>query len=301
MTDPRMPSLATGSCARVAPELVAAYAQGALGGVAAWSVEAHLPACAVCRSALATELDRLRLGRNRSVLMARLALPTAGPVERAVTRCGVPSGVWQLLSVTPSLRRSWMAGVALVLAVAIGAARLMSAAIGHPAAQRIGGWPVLPAGLMPFLVLAPLLPLAGVAAAFHRRLDPAAELAIAAPISGIWLFCVRSVALIGTALVPTMLAALAMPGGGWLPVLVVLPALAVSAAALGLATLTRPVPAAIGAGAGWVAVVAGLGLVVGSPAAAYGGVAQAASLAVIIAACSLLAARRHTLELGWSR
>jgi hypothetical protein len=159
----------------------------------------------------------------------------------------------------------------------------------------------VPAGLLPFLILAPLLPLAGVAAAFHSRLDPAADLATAAPLSGVWLFCIRSVAVIAAALVPTMLVALALPGSRWLPLLVVLPALAVSAAALALATLTRPLPAAIGTGAVWVAVVTGLTTGTDFPGAAYGGAAQAAWLAVIIGACCLLAARRRTLELGWNR
>jgi hypothetical protein len=300
MTSPRIPAQAGGGCTQVTPELVAGYASGALDGAAAWSVEAHLPRCARCRASLAAGLDQARLERNRAVLFTRLALPVPGPAERAVTRCGVPQHLWRLLSVTPSLRRSWLAGVALVLAAAIGADFLVAAPAalaGRPGPPLAGGWP----GLLPFLVLAPLLPLAGVAAAFHRRLDPAADLATAAPVSGFWLFCVRSVAVIGTALVLTMLAALALPGGGWLPLLVVLPALAVSVAGLALATVTGPLPAAAGAGAGWVAVVAGLGLAAGSPAVAYGGGAQAVSLAVLIGACCLLAARRPALELGWNR
>jgi hypothetical protein len=301
-------SAARDSCAQVAPELVAGYARGSLDGIATWSVEAHLPGCGPCRSALAATLDQLRMTRNRSILLARAALPAPGPVERAITRCGIPSHAWQLLSVTPSLRRSWLAGVALVLAAAIGAARLVTATAGsaasgagRPIAQLASGWPAAPAALLPFLVLAPLLPLAGVAAAFHPRLDPAADLATAAPVSGVWLFFVRSVAVIATALVPTVAAAMFLPGGGWLPLLVVLPALAVSMTALALSTLTGPVSAAIATAIAWVAVVSGLGLAAVSPAVVYGGQAQAASLVVIVVACCLTAARRRTLELRWNR
>ncbi len=299
----RSPSANSG-CVHVDPELVAGYARGTLGTAAAWSVEAHLPGCQDCRSVLTTELDQLRLDSNRSVLLARLALPQAGWVERTVTRWGVPQHVWRLVSVTPSLRRSWLAGVILVLGTAVGAARL-AAATGVGAASTAGQLQHLahgsPAGLLPFLILAPLLPLAGVAAAFHPKLDPAADLATAAPVSGIWLFCVRSVAVIASALVPTVLAALLLPGGGWLPMLVVVPALAVSVAALALATVTGPFPAAAGAGAGWIATATAVGLILGSPAVVYHGAAQAAWLAVILGASGLLVVRRHKLEFGWNR
>jgi hypothetical protein len=304
MTGSAQPAPADGRCAQVAPELVADYARGALDGAAAWSVEAHLPGCTACRSALAAELDQRRLERNRAVLLTRVALPAPGLAERTLTRCGVPRYMWRLLAVTPSLRRSWLTGVALVLAAAIGAARLLAplapfpaVLAGRPVTPLPAGWP----GALPFLVLAPLLPLAGIAAAFHARLDPAADLATAAPVSGFRLFCVRSVAVIGAALVAAALAALALPGSGWLPVLVILPALAVSAVGLALSTLTGPLRAATGAGAGWVVVLAGLGLTAGSPAAAYGGAAQAASLTVVIGACCLVARRRHALEVGWNR
>jgi hypothetical protein len=305
MTDSLFPSRGEGGCPQVAPELVVGYARGELGTAAAWSVEVHLPACAACRTVLGAEADQLRLARNRSVLLARLALPAPGPAEGLAAWCGIPPHVWRLLSVTPSLRRSWMAGIGLVLAVAVGAAYLIpamgglgAAGAGGPGPHPAGGPAV---GLLPFLLLAPLLPLAGVAAAFHRRLDPAADLATAAPVSGIWLFCIRSVAVIAGALVPVVLATFVLPDSGWLPLLVVLPALAVSATALALATLTGPLAASMSAGAGWAAVAAGLSLAVGSPASAYNGTAQVTSLAVIVGASCLLFARRHALDLGWSR
>lgn len=306
MRDPAGPDSAGGACPVIPPGLVTGYMRGLLESAAAMSVEAHLPACPACRTVLAGEVDQTRLDRNRSVLVTRLALPDAGPAggglarlaERLAARCGVPVHVWRLLSVTPALRRSWLAGVGLVLGTAIGAARFAGPGTGLATAAGGGA---LPAGMLPFLILAPLLPLAGVPVAFHPRLDPAADLATAAPVSGVWLFCVRSVAVIAAALVPTSLAAFALPGSGWLPLLIVLPALAVSAAALALATLVRPLPAALSAGAGWVAAVCGAGLLAGSPAVAYAGAAQAAWFAVAVIACCLLAVRHRVLEFGWNR
>lgn len=319
------PHLAESECEIVAPRLVAGYLKGALPQAAAWSVEAHLPGCPSCRSVLAAGLGPDRLERNRAILMTRLALGGTGPAAgtlgrlsqlaglsqltrlrglagRAARRCGVPAHVWRLLSATPSLRTSWLVGVALTLAAAIGAARYLSPGFDlEGASAKAAALPaVLPASL-PFLLLVPLLPLAGVAAAFHPRLDPTADLSTAAPLSAVWLYCVRSVAVIGATLIPAVLAAFALPSSGWLPLLIVLPALGVSVAALALATLIRPLPAALCVGAGWVVVVSGLALSAGSPADAFTGRAQPAWLAVVAAACALLAARHRKLELGWKR
>jgi hypothetical protein len=174
--------------------------------------------------------------------------------------------------------------------MAIGASRLMAVTAGTSGSVR----------LLPFLLLAPLLPLAGVAGAFDSRLDPTAALTTATPVSGIRLFWLRSVAVIAATLIPTALAAFLVPGNNWLPFLVVLPALAVSLAGLALATLIGPLRAAISAGAGWVAAVVALGLTSGPLTLAYSGAAQAASLLVITGASCLLALRRHNLEFGWN-
>jgi hypothetical protein len=289
---------ADGGCPALAPGLATAYARGEIGAAATWSVEAHVPGCAACRAALAGGAQRDRLAVNRSVLLARLGLPAAGPASRVLRRCGVPEHILTILAATPSLRRSWLTGVLLALAAAVGAAYLL--APGAAARTLLGGpaagsaW----AGLIPFLVLAPTLPLAAVAAAFSARLDPASDLATAAPVSGVWLLCVRAVAVIGATLLPTVLAALALPGPGWLPAAVLLPALAGSAAALAVSTVAGAVPAAVGVGAGWVAAVVAVGVVTDSPAPVLGPVGQLASLAVLIGAAATVAARRARFDFG---
>ena len=111
---------AQSACAQLRGDLLARYASGALDEATAWSVEAHVPACAPCRAVLAARLDGSRLERNKSVLLTRLALPGPGPAGRALRWCRVPDHVVTLLSATPALRRSYLAGVALVLAAAIG-------------------------------------------------------------------------------------------------------------------------------------------------------------------------------------
>ena len=81
---------ADGGCPALPPGLVTAYARGEIGAAAAWSVEAHVPGCAACRADLAGGAQRDRLAANRSVLLARLGLPAAGPASSA--RAAAPGG-----------------------------------------------------------------------------------------------------------------------------------------------------------------------------------------------------------------
>jgi hypothetical protein len=290
------------ACAQLSGDLLARYASGALDEATAWSVEAHVPACAPCRAALAASLDGGRLARNRSVLQTRLALARPGPAARVLRWCRVPDHVVTLLSATPGLRRSWLAGVALVLATAIGAAYLLvpDGLAGGPALAGPGtasatlaasAW----AALLPYLAIAPLVPLMAVAAAFSARLDPAYELALAAPVSALWLLLVRATAVVAVTLVPTAAAALALPGPWWLAAVLLLPALAVSAAALAAATVVGPVAGAVGAGAAWLAVVTAA-VVDRHPAVAFGPAGQACAAAVLLAAAAVLAVRRDRFE-----
>ena len=78
-------------------DLLASYAAGTAGMVAAWSAAAHLTGCVRCRSALSAHVDAERLARNRSVLLVRAALPEGGRARRLLGRCGVPDHVLRLL------------------------------------------------------------------------------------------------------------------------------------------------------------------------------------------------------------
>jgi hypothetical protein len=300
-------------CAVLPRELIAGYADGRLDGAQAWSVEAHLPDCPECRAALAgyadaarpgtaglnrTGLNRGRLERNRAVLLARLALPEPGPVRRALRRCGVSDDIVTLLTATPSLRRSWLAGILLVLAVALGAAWAAPAATA-PGRTALGH-DLLPWNLVPFFVLAPLFPLVAVAIAFSAVLDPAYKLAVAAPMPKTRLLLVRSVAVIGTTLAPTVLGGLALPGPWWLPAATLLPTLAMCSVALAAGTVAGPAPGAIAACLGWLAAVAAAGLA-HSPALIFGPRGQLAALAVLAAACTLVTARRRQIDHAWMR
>jgi hypothetical protein len=278
------------------------------GEVTAWSVEAHLTECARCRSVVSARADQERLARNRSVLLARAAIGDGGRVRRGLRRCGVPDHLLGLLGATPSLRLSWLLSVMAVLAVLAGEAAAARYgwtpwaryALIHPAGPgRLAGYPD-PEVLAPFLLLAPLLVLAGVAAAFLPMLDPAYRLAVAAPFSGFTLLLARSVSALAAALVPVVAAAFVLPGPDWLPVALLLPSLALCALALAAATVVDPRAATITAGALWVLPalwMAGAHV----PLRIVQPEAQLACTAVLCACAAVLLVRHDRFEWGWMR
>jgi len=297
---PGAPEPVAGAGGHTAEDLLVSYAGRAVDGVVAWSVEAHLTACAQCRSAMSAHVDAERLARNRSVLLARAAIGDGGRVRRLLRRCGVPDHLLRLLAATPSLRRSWLLSVVGVLAVVAGEA----AAVRYgwiPAGGPVGlaGYPD-PAALAPFLLVAPLLVLAGVAAAFLPMFDPACRLAVAAPFSGFTLLLVRAVSALAAALVPVVGAAFVVPGPGWLPVALLLPSLALSAFALAAATVLEPRAAAVTAATLWALPVLLLATA-HVPLLIVQRNAQFACAAVLCASAVVLLARHDRFELGWMR
>lgn len=279
--------------------LLAGYAAGTIYAVAVWSLEAHLSGCAHCRSALTVHVEAGRLAHNRPVLLVRAAIPGGGPVRRLLCRAGVPDHLLRLVAATPSLRRSWLLSVMGVLAVVAGeAAAVRYAWIPHGGPGRLGGYPD-PAVLAPFLLVAPLLVLAGVAAAFLPMFGPASRLAAAAPFSGFSLLLVRTLSALAAALVPVVGAAFVLPGPGWLPVALLLPSLALCAFALAAATVLDPRAAALAAGVLWVLPV----LLLAArhvPLAIVQHDAQALCAAVIAASAVVLYLRRDRVERGWT-
>jgi hypothetical protein len=278
-------------------DLLASYAAGTSDEVATWSLEAHITACGRCRSALSAQVDPQRLARNRSVLLVRAALPDGGRTARLACRCGVPGHLLRLVAATPSLRRSWLLSVIGVLAVVTGeAAAVRYGWIRASGPGRLAGYPE-PEVLVPFLLVAPLLVLAGVAAAFLPMFDPAHRLAVAAPFSGFTLLLARAVSALAAALVPVAAAAFLLPGPGWLPVALLLPSLALCTFTLAATTVMDPRGAAVTAGAMW-ALPALLLAANHVPLQIVQPDAQFACAAVLCASAVVLLARRDHFEWG---
>jgi hypothetical protein len=215
--------------------LLRAYARGDVDAAHAFSVEAHVVECPSCQAAVGRLVAPARLEAMWAEVEDRLDEPRRGVVERALARAGVAPDTARLLATTPSLRGSWLLALAIALAVA---------ALGTTGGDR---------GVLVFLCVAALAPVAGVAAAFGPGVDPTHELALAAPKSSVRVLLLRTVAVVGTTVVLTSVAALAVPGVGWTAAAWLLPALGLTVASLALATWIAPLTAfGVVAGA-WIA------------------------------------------------
>jgi hypothetical protein len=274
-------------------DLLEKYARGDVDDARAFSVETHLVECERCRAAAAAAVGPSRVADSWAGIDAALDAPRPGPVEWLVLRLGLSPRVARLLSATPALRVSWLSAVALTLAFSVA-----SAYGGH--GER---------AMLLFLLVAPLLPLAGVAAAFSPALDPAGELTMASPSGGFPLLLLRTVAVLVSTTVLAGLAALALPQFDGLAAAWLLPALGLSVASLALATVAPPLPAAGVVATAWVGGVllteilgaGGLRAVfVGGPveSGAFHAGGQLTFLAVTLVAGCVVVARRHSFDVG---
>jgi hypothetical protein len=252
------------------------YADGRVPLSVGASVEPHLLSCARCRALVtpATELDRL--ARLWGPIVDRVDQPRPGPVERLLRRAGMPAGTARLLAATPTLRASWLLALATTLAFAVAAASASAAR---------------DTGTLVFLLVAPILPVAGVAAAFHRGLDPAYEIALAAPYSQFRLVLLRSAAVLAVTCPAAFAGGLVLPDRALTAAAWLLPALALTSLTLVLARRLDVAYAAAGVGAAWMVAVVVSHLRIGQ-FAAFGPTGQLLCLAVAAVSSVVLVANR---------
>ena len=218
--------------------LLVGYCELSVTAATAAAIEAHLMSCAGCRAGLAgvaTSADD-GLVNQQSVwdgVLERVDRPTRSIPERLLGVMQVRPDTARLLATTPALRLAWLTAVVFVAAFAVAAVRI----------EGDGPWLLL--------VIAPLLPVAGVATAYGPALDPVYEIVVAAPLSGLRLMLLRTLAVIATTMPLLVLAALVAPGSGWAVFGWVLPSFALVAITLALSTAISPERAGIVVGVGW--------------------------------------------------
>jgi hypothetical protein len=265
-------------------ELLERYASGLLDPVTVMSVEAHLSRCGACREAMPHEdawLARTWAGIEDTVGRPRLTI-----IERALCRLGVPEHMARLLAATPMLSRAWLSGVAAVLGFAVVAA--------HWAAAR-------PAGLLPFLVSAPVLPLIGVAIAYGPRVDSGHEMIAATPMAGSRLLLLRTAAVLVTAMTLATATMPFLPAPPGMAVAWLCPGLALVTACL---TLSVHVPVRLAAAAliaTWLAGVLIAGQLSGDRLLPFHPPAQTMYGAAAVTLAVLAYLRRGRLDAGGSR
>ena len=263
----------------VDPPLLERYTLGVVDEARAYSVEAHLLACPRCRAGVSGAVSRERLDRVWDRIQDRASSVRRGVTERALVRLGLPDHVARLLAATPSLRVSWFGAMAIALGFAVLAARTGDA------------------GVVLFLTLAPLVPLAGVGAAYGPGLDPTYEIGLAAPMRSYRLLLTRAVAVLATSIALASLATLALPRLGWPAAAWLLPALGLSAVSLALSTYWSPRWAFGSVAFAWVGAVVGVQYLSQDPFAAFRSATQIGFLTAIALAALVMAGRRETFEM----
>lgn len=239
-----------------------AYAAGSLPDPDCWSLETHVLICSRCARTVSDAASDPLLSRVR----VNVLLETQP--ARAV-RGGVR------LTVTPALRPLWLLG-----AVGVVLATLALDAVDATRQPLV-------------LLVAPLLPLAGIAVGSSPRLDRGAELIVSTPTPALRLLLLRSAAVL-TVCLPLLLSLSVLTGSGvvrWL-----LPAAALVALALALSTWLRVEVATGCAAAVWSIVALGPAALSHTVPVVLAPGAAPAWAAAAVAAVVLLLVRRHELD-----
>lgn len=245
-----------------------AYAAGRLDPAAEAGVESHVTACPDCRAGARTLVaDVDPLWRAVHVEITRPA--PVWPL-RALARLGVPEDDLVLLAAAHDLLLSW--------SVAVGAAVVCAILTGMAPLDVPGGPRVL------FLILAPLVPVLAVVAAYDAT-DPFREVTVTSPFSPLRLALLRSTAALVAAIPLTTMVTLVVPALHGYFTTWLLPGLALTVATLVLLTWVRAWVAGATIGIGWV-LAASLATGTGSidvVATAAGQLAFALALAALVA------------------
>lgn len=269
-------------------EALKAYVSGRLPAMHVWSVESHVTQCGQCRRDAGSLLDgSVRLEKIWDAAIERIDAPRPRSVERLLVRVGVPDHVARLLAATPSLTVPWLLAVVGVLG--FGLAMAWSAAGGPP--------PVARAGLFPFLVLAPLVPVVGVAVAFGPVVDPAYEVAVASPFHGFRLLLIRTMAVLGISMAVALGLAVLLPAAGLLAAAWILPGLALASLTLAASTFVTPSVAGITSSGLW---LVGVAAVEAGPETlvAFGWTGQFVFATMLAVTTSVVLVRRESFDFG---
>lgn len=220
-------------------DMLAAYVAGRLDAIVGASVEQHLARCVDCRAAVTPLVDPALLARGWTGVRDVVQSPSLPAPVRLARRLGLPEPTAVVLAATTSLRTAWLFGAF----VALGFATLAVALAGEDL-------------LAPFLLVAPLVPVIGVAAAYGPQQDPLETLVVTAPYGRTRLILVRTMAVLASVLPATIVLGLVLPGPAWLAAAWLGPALALVPILLALSSFVGPRTGVAVVTLGWSGVVA---------------------------------------------
>ncbi|WP_221349622.1 zf-HC2 domain-containing protein [Streptomyces beigongshangae] len=230
------------SAEHVAARLIDDYAHGGpdIAADELWALEAHLEVCRDCRARLSAAV-----AARAPAVTALVDTVWTGLEPRLAATAGLPRRrrrpAWLSAWLTPTTV-PWLA---MVMSVTLLALLLDLAGPGTGYGSGPGEVPLL-------LLLAPVLPVLGVAASWSRGLDPAYELTVSTPRAGLPLVLRRTASVLAV-VVPVLLAGGRLTGttaAQWL-----LPCLALTSATLALGAVIGVTRAAVALVTLWAAVV----------------------------------------------
>lgn len=264
--------------------LLLAYVDGRADAVRGNSVEQHVVRCADCRARLNEMVHDPMLGMVWDRVQEAVQSPAAR-AHRVLHRLGLPEHDALLLWAAPAFRAPWLAATAVTLAFV-----------------TLATFSADGRSLMFFVLVAPLIPVAGVALAYGPDADEAHETAAPTPYSALRLVLLRTVAVMATTLPATLAAGALVPGGHLLTVAWLAPAVAAVAATLALSTWMRVTWAAIGVAVGWCVLTAALaGPALSTPTLALSAALLPAYAVLALASIAVLVRRGdHLAHLGGS-
>lgn len=218
-------------------QAITAYENGELAEPDTLALEAHLEVCRSCRERLAGDTAWAEASWDQ--LQSAIRQPRQSWFERRLAALGVAESTASLVATSPAFRPAWVVSVFIVLVATAAASSVVTS-------QQLG--------LLPFLAVAPLVPILGVAVSYASPRDPVYVITMLTPNGGLKLLLQRTLAV--TAL--SMLLAV-VPGVIFMPADIslawLLPALATTSCTLALGTLVAlPIASAI-VGAAWLVIL----------------------------------------------
>jgi hypothetical protein len=176
-----------------------------------------------------------RLDANWRAIVAELDAPARSRIERVLLALRMPEPIARTLVATPALRRAWFVATGVALVFGLGAADT----------SKPG------ASLLMLLALAPMVPVVGVTLAYGPGSDPAHEVTLATPMSGLRLVLLRSTAVVACSMGAAGVATLLLREKTLMSIAWLIPSLALPAVCLALSTYMAPRRAAVLIGVLW--------------------------------------------------
>jgi hypothetical protein len=202
-------------------ELWTRYAEGRLDPVTESAVDAHVMRCDRCRAGARTQVEPTELDGLWSEVSLGVVRPEVARPLRWVRRVGVPESDAVIVGASDGLYLPWAVAVGSALTCALLAAFV-------PRYQDVS-----------FLLLAPLIPVLAVVAAYDAT-DPLRELIAGTPFSKLRIALMRTTAALTVALPVTLAVGLVVPGLEDLALVWLLPGLFLTVTALVGMTWLRP-------------------------------------------------------------